>query len=47
MTLHRARPLAGREKSIEEARAAHAAAWVTWLEWAGLEQKDPVRWSSG
>jgi len=36
----------GTGKSIEQARAAHAAAWAAWLEWAGLEQKDLVRWSS-
>ena len=37
----------GAEKSFDQARAAHAACWAAWLEWAGLQQEQPLRWSSG
>ena len=36
----------GQERTLDEARAAHAACWTEWLAWAGLEQKQPTRWRS-
>ena len=36
----------GVERTLEEARAAHAACWTEWLRWAGFEQVKPIRWRS-
>lgn len=36
----------GQRPTLPEARAALTAAWEAWLRWAGLRQKEPLRWSS-
>jgi len=36
----------GHERTLDEARSAHATCWAEWLRWAGLEQKQPTRWRS-
>lgn len=36
----------GNARTLDEARAAHAACWQAWVTWAGLEQVEPTRWKS-
>jgi hypothetical protein len=36
----------GHEPTLAEAQTALTAAWEQWLRWAGLRQKEPLRWSS-
>jgi len=37
----------GHQPTLGEAQAALIGAWAKWLQWAGLRQKEPLRWSSG
>jgi len=37
----------GSDRSLEETRAALEACLRGWLEWAGLELREPTRWKSG
>jgi hypothetical protein len=36
----------GHQPTLTKAQMALTAAWEVWLQWAGLRQNAPLRWSS-